>query len=127
MPSLGAEFDERYLAEVRRAVLEYAARGRVVILGRGAGAILGRRPDVLRVFLHAPRPWRLERIVELHGVDEEAAAAEIDRVDAARSAHLHDVFALEFGDPHNYDLCLDVAQLGFDASKALIVAAVKEA
>ncbi|HEY9086048.1 MAG TPA: cytidylate kinase-like family protein [Candidatus Tyrphobacter sp.] len=125
MPSLGAGFDERYLAEVRRAVLEYAARGRVVILGRGSAAILGRRPDVLRVFLHAPRPWRLERIVEVHGVDEETAGAEIDRIDAARRAHLHDVFRLDFGDPHNYDLCLDVAQLGLEGSAALIDAAVR--
>jgi cytidylate kinase len=125
MPSLRAEIDERYLAEVRRAVLEYAARGDVVILGRGGGAILGRRPDVLRVFIHAPRPWRVERIIEVHGVDESTAAAELDRVDAARGAHLRDVFGLSFGDPHSYDISLDAAQLGVNGSVAAIIAAVR--
>ena len=42
-----------------QTVREYAAHGNVVIVGRGAGAILGRRPDVLRVFLYAPRDRRV--------------------------------------------------------------------
>ena len=49
---------------VQDAVREYAARGDAVIVGRGASAILGARPDVLRVFMHAPREWRIARIVE---------------------------------------------------------------
>jgi cytidylate kinase len=123
VPSLSAGLEERYVAEVRNAVLEFAARGRVVILGRGAGAILGRRADVLRVFLHAPRVWRMRYIVELHGSDEKTAAGEIDRVDAARRAYLRDVYKVDFGDPHQYDLCLDVAQLGHERCADLIARA----
>jgi cytidylate kinase len=125
MPSLSAALEERYAAEVRSAVLEFAKLGCVVILGRGAGAILGRRPDVLRVFLHAPRRWRVEYVMQAHGADEKTTAAEVDRVDAARRAHVRDVYGVEFNDPHQYDLCLDVAQLGSDCSVTLIVDAAR--
>jgi len=124
-PSVAAELGERYLAEVRNAVLEYAARGRVVILGRGAGAILGRRPDVLRVFLYAPRAWRVAHVARAYGVEEGGASEEVDRIDAARRAHLRDVFGCNFGDPHIYDLCLDSSELGVDGSAVLIAAAAR--
>lgn len=124
-PSLSAVLDDRYIAEMRNAVLEYAARGSVVILGRAAGTILGRRPDVLRVFLHAPRAWRIEYVLNLHGGGEKDVAAEVDRVDAARRAHVRDVYRVEFADLHQYDLALDIAQLGHDLCASLIVTAAK--
>lgn len=124
-PSLAAMLDERYISELRNAVLEYAARGSVVILGRGAGSILGRRGDVLRVFLYAPRAWRIEYVMGLHGGSEKDRAAEVDRVDAARRAHVRDVYRVEFSDPHQYDLALDVAQLGHDLCATLIIAAAR--
>lgn len=125
VPSLGATFHEQYLAEVRAAVLEYSARGNVFIVGRGASAILGRRQDVLRIFMYAPRAWRIDRIAEARGIDPKQAAAEVDRIDAARRAHLHDTFDLAFGDPHVYDLCIDTSSFGEAGSVASIVAAVR--
>ena len=120
IPSLSAALEERYVMEVRNAVLEYAARGRVVILGRGAGAILGKRPDVLRVFLHAPKAWRIEYVAQLHAIDRKTATDEVERVDAARRAYLRDAYKVAFGDPNEYDLGLDTAQLGHELCAALI-------
>jgi cytidylate kinase len=117
-------FDSRFAREVERAVKEYAARGDCVIVGRGAGAILGRRDDVLRVYMHAPRDWRIERVRGEFGVDEKTAAAEVDRVDRARRAHLRDWYRIEMGAPENTDLAIDTARFGIEASAALIVAAV---
>jgi cytidylate kinase len=117
-------FDSTFAREVERAVKEYAARGNCVIVGRGAGAILGRRDDVLRVYMHAPRDWRIERVRGEYGVDEKAAAAEVDRVDRARRAHLRDWYRVEMGAPDNADLSIDTASFGIEASAALVVAAV---
>ena len=48
------------LATVTRAVIEEAAeRGNAVIIGRGAAWILGKRPDVLNVQLHASMEARV--------------------------------------------------------------------
>ncbi len=53
--SAAEPFDEELLRAVQDAVREYASHGNVVIVGRGASAILGPRSDVLRVFIYAPR------------------------------------------------------------------------
>jgi cytidylate kinase len=124
-PPEGANFDREYLREIQEAVREYAAHGNVVIVGRGANAILGRRPDLLRVFLHAPRDWRIRRIVEGHGVDERTAAAEVDRIDRAREEYVRTYYGLHWGDPENYDLSIDTSALGLERSAALIIEALR--
>jgi cytidylate kinase len=118
-------FDEELLRAVQRAVREYAARGNVVIVGRGAAAILGARPDVLRVFVHAPREWRVRQIVRTTGASLEVAQAEVDRIDRARRAYIRDWYGLTLGDPQNYDLSLDASRLGVAESAALVVAAAR--
>jgi CMP/dCMP kinase len=123
--STAEPFDAELLRAVQDAVREYASHGDVTIVGRGAGMILGARPDVLRIFVHAPRAWRIERIVEAAGTDAKTAADEIDRIDRARSAYLRDWYGSTFGDPRNYDLCIDASSLGIARSAAAIVAAVR--
>jgi CMP/dCMP kinase len=123
--SAAEPFDQELLRAVQAAVREYAARGNVVITGRGASAILGARPDVLRVFIHAPRECRIARIVETTRTRREIAEAEVDRIDRARSAYLRDWYSLAFGDPQNYDLCIDTSRLGAAECAALIVAATR--
>lgn len=122
----GAEsFDDEFVREVQAAVREYAAHGNVILAGRGAGLILGRRPDVLRVFMYAPRDWRIERIMGELGIDRRAAGLEVERVDRAREAHVRDWYAAEFGSSENYDLSIDTSAFGIHHAAAVIVAAVR--
>jgi cytidylate kinase len=125
VPSTTEPFDEVLLRGVQQAVRDYAARGNVVIVGRGAGALLGARPDVLRIFLHASRQWRIAHVMEISSVDAKTAAIEIDRVDRARAAYLQDWYGLTFGDPSNYDICIDVARFDATHITTMLVAAVK--
>jgi len=118
-------FDEELLRAVREAVREYASRGNAVIVGRGAAAILGDRPDVLRVFIYAPREWRIANAAATAAVSRDVAQAEVDRVDRARAGYLRDWYGLEFGDPRNYDLCVDASRLSVPQCTAAIVAAVQ--
>lgn len=120
----GQSFDEQCLREVEAAVREFAAEGNVVLFGRAANAILGRRHDVLRVFLYAPRDWRTRHLMEILAVSEKAASDEIARVDEARAAYARDHYRNRWGDPHHYDLSLDAARLGAEAACELIQRAV---
>lgn len=120
-----ATFDEECLHEVQEAVREYASHGKAVIVGRGANAILGRRADVLRVFMYAPHDWRMRHVMEGSGVDERTALAEIDRVDRARRDYMRVYYNVDWGDPQNYDLCIDTSTFGEEGSADLIVCAVR--
>jgi cytidylate kinase len=118
-------FDDDVLREVQEAVREYASRGNAVIVGRGANAILGRRADVLRVFLYAPREWRVRHVMQGHRVDEKTAAAEVDRIDKARTEYMRVYYGVNWLDDANYDLCIDTATFGREASAEVIVRAAQ--
>jgi cytidylate kinase len=129
-PELGGRqdaptFDEECLREIKEAVREYAAHGNAVIVGRGANAILGRRPDVLRVFMYAPREWRIQHIMEGHGVDERTATAEVERIDRARTQYMEAYYGIKWVDHNNYDLALDTSVFGVEGSAEVIVRAVQ--
>ncbi len=119
----GPSFDEECLREVQETVREYAAHGNVVIIGRGAHAILGRGPGVLRVFMAAPRNWRIHHLMEATGADERTAAAEIDRIDRARREYLRAYYDLEWTDPQTYDLALDTSTFNVERAAEIIVSA----
>jgi cytidylate kinase len=120
----GETFEQECLREVREAVREYASRGNVVLFGRGASGILGPRPDVLRVFLCAPRDWRVERIAELSGVDRKTAQSEMDRIDRSRRDHMRDNYEIDWTSAASYDLCIDTASIGREIAVSLIERAV---
>lgn len=129
-PELGGrqdapDFDEDCLREIQEAVREYAAHGNAVIVGRGANAILGRRPGVLRVFMYAPREWRIRHIMEGHNVDERTAAAEVDRVDRSRTEYMQAYYGVKWLDHNNYDLALDTSVFGVEGCAEVIVRAVQ--
>lgn len=125
-PATAEDFDAECVREVQEAVREFAAHGNNVIMGRAGNLILGRRPELVRVFLYAPRDWRIRHIAEWHRVDERVAASEVDRVDRAREHYVRVFYSTQWGDPQNYDLCIDTSHFGTERSVALIVDAARE-
>ena len=123
--SQAEDFGDELFRAVQDAVREYASGGNVVIVGRGAGALLGARPDVLRVFMYAPAQWRIDHVGQGLQVDAKTAQAEVERIDRARGSYMRSRYGLTFGDPSNYDLCIDTARFGETQSAALIVEAVR--
>lgn len=119
------DFDEEVLRGVQRAVREYAQRGNAVIVGRGASAILGEGRGVLRVFVHAPRDWRIAHICDSTGASRAIAESELDRVDRARTEYLRQWYGLAFGDSRNYDLCIDASRFTPAQCAELIVTATR--
>lgn len=121
------------LATVTRAVIEEAAeRGNAVIIGRGAAWILGKRPDVVNVQLHASMDARvrylLARVEEIppDARPEEKSLRELcQSVDAARGEYVRRLYGVDWLDARSYDLAIDVGRLGIEKTADLIEAAAK--
>jgi len=116
-----------YRREIERLVHEAAHEGNVVIVGRIANAILGARPDVVRVFLYAPLAWRIEHVQASLDTTPEHARLEIERIDAARRAYAQEQYRVTWGDFAHYDLLLDTARYGIEGTADCIAAAVRAA
>jgi cytidylate kinase len=75
--------------------------------------------------LHAPRDWRVSRIAELYHANVKSAAAEVDRLDAARTHWAQEYYDMHWGDTQHYDLTIDVSRFGIEGSGRLIAHAVE--
>jgi cytidylate kinase len=117
------DLTEVTVREIDRLMNEAADAGNVIIVGRLGNIVLGDRPNVLRVFLTAPLAWRITHIAESLGITEAAARTEIARVDGGRRTYAREQRDFEWGDPHHYDLVLNVTHFGVDGAIALIDAA----
>jgi cytidylate kinase len=126
-PRLPGDFDESVRREIERTIRDRAVAGNVVILGRNAAALLGPRPDLVRVFLTGEREWRLSRIMESFGNTRAEALADLERIDAARRKTAKERYKAAWGDARFYDILLDASRFGVDGTIELVVAAVRVA
>jgi cytidylate kinase len=87
--SLGDRFrlhspHQQYLHGLREAALQAAARGNVVLVGRGTGHLLADRPKVLHLRLVAPKEWRAGRMSAKEGWTREQALERCTEQDRTR-------------------------------------------
>ncbi len=102
-------------------VEEVAAKGRVVLVGRAAPAVLAREDNSLHVKLVAPRSYRIQAAAERLGVDPEKAAEILDETDAMRERYLRQFYRRNWNDPVNYHMVLNTGVLGPDGATEVIV------
>ena len=102
-------------------VAEVAREGRVVLVGRGAAAILGERERTLHVQVVAPAGIRIERIAGRLGVPLDEAKKRVHESDARRSKYHKEYYGRDWADPVNYHMVINTGYLGLDGTADLIV------
>jgi len=120
-PETNSPEDFRRAAEA--AVLEQAATGEGVILGRGSVAALREHAHVLRVRLTGPPDRRLPIAMELSGLDKQAASAAMRRLDRYHADYLREFYDVDIDDPALYHLTIDATTLDVGTCVELIVTA----
>src|SRR6058998_1912641 len=116
------ERDEATIVKVtERVIAEAAAHGRIVLVGRGAQAVLAQRPDALHAYVVAGKPWRIRLAVERLGVIEPDAERVLDETDRRRDQYVRTYYGRPRQDVVNYDLVLNTEKLGIEGAAALVV------
>lgn len=110
----------KYAIEAQDAVLkEIAKQGSCVIVGRAADYVLRDQTQLLRIFIYAPVDYRAKNIMSMYGDDEKSALKNLERADKNRANYYEMIAGQKWGDPENYDLCID-ASLGKEKVAELI-------
>lgn len=122
---LTADPVKRAVAAQEKAIKHIADAGSCVIIGRSADYVLRNYPDVVRIFIYAPKSYREKKIMEMYGDSPDAAKKSIARSDAARSAYYKSVSGQEWGNPHGYELCID-ASVGEEIAADLICSYIRQ-
>ena len=104
----------------RKVILELAEKGSCIIVGRCADYILRDRKDTLHAFIHAPVPYRAERIVKLYGETEQTPEKRLAEKDGKRRVNYEHFTGRTWGAAENYDISLNSEAIGEDACVDLL-------
>jgi len=119
------ETEEELVAQMtERVIAEAAAEGRVVLVGRGAQAVLAMRANALHVYVIASLPFRRKVAIERLGVTPETVDRVITETDHQRDQYVKTHYRRDRQDLTQYDMVLNAERLGFDGAADLIVSEV---
>ncbi len=104
-----------------KVILDLAAKGSCVIVGRCADYILKDDPNAIHVFVHAPTEYKADRIVRLYGESEKKPEERLADKDKKRSIHYKHFTGRDWGKCQNYHLSLDSGKIGIEKCVSMIV------
>jgi cytidylate kinase len=121
----GLEYAPRpdYLDLLTSVVLEYAAQGQAMIVGRGGQMILRARPNVLRVQVIARFETRVYNIIQREGVKWREAAHRVRIADEQRAGYMRRFYNVDWLDASLYDLVINTDRIPSEAAADMIVQA----
>ena len=70
------------------------------------------RPNVLRVFIHAPEEVRVRRVMQRHNLSEAEARRHMRQVDKRRADYYRAFTGSDWRDAGHYDICFDSDHMG---------------
>ena len=116
----GVPFDDSLFFATLNAVRKIASEEDCVIIGRCADYALRDFQRVLNVFITAPIDVRVKRAVEVYGIAEKHAEDYVKRIDKQRISYYNYYTDKRWGQPQNYQICLDSSALGIDGTVDLL-------
>lgn len=96
-----------------------------VIVGRGADYVLRNRPEVLKVFIYAPLPVRIETVMERYHFTKEEAEKVVRHMDKERKNYYEYFADNNWDQKEGKDLLIDSSEFGIDGTVNLIKSAVE--
>lgn len=118
--------DAQLMRMTKGLIEEVAKEGRAIFVGRGGNHILAKHPRVLHVFLFAPLPIRIERVMQMEGMTHAAAEQRIAGVDKIRTDYVHTFYHAEWRDPSTYNLLIDTGAWGEEKTVDMILWALEQ-
>ncbi len=108
-----------------QVIREVAQSGNVVIVGRGAGFVLGDRSNNFRVFLRAPDEVRLKTLMDRFGLAEDVTRRQMHETDSNRAAYIKQLYGRDWCDPDDYDLVVNTGSISYQTAAAMILAGAR--
>ena len=92
-----------------------------VIVGRCADYALADYPETVSVFICADEADKIERIKELHNVNDAKARDIMIKLDKKRASYYNYYASKRWGDSRSYDLCINSSAVGIDGAVKIIL------
>ena len=127
-PGLDMELSQKAYMATLKTIQMIASTKSSVIVGRCADYILSDEPDaVLKVFVYAPLESKVDRCIRYYNTskNKNETIQLIKKNDRKRKKYYEFITERDWGNPVDYDLCVN-SDMGIDAAVEAIVAAAKK-
>ncbi len=118
-------YQKMYQVQVE-SILDLAAKGPCIFIGRCADYVLRDYPNVIKVFVHAPLEYRVPYISNKEGISLEEARRKITRIDKDRATYYNYNTGQVWSEMRNYDLCINTEHMSIGSAVELIKFYMKE-
>ena len=107
-------------AAQEKIIKKIADEGSCVIVGRAADYVLRDNENVISVYLHADKEFRIKSIMEMYEDTLEEAKVNLVKSDKARASYYESISGTPWKNADNYDLCID-ASIGREKTADMII------
>ena len=115
----------KYAIEAQeKAINMIADKGACVIVGRAADYGLRDRKNIVKIFIHASKDYRINNIMEMYHDTKDEARKNIEKSDKNRSSYYKMISGKNWGESQNYDLCID-SSIGKEKTAEIICNYIK--
>lgn len=123
--SLAKDRDE-YLNYVEYAILEAATKKNVIIIGRGAFAVMKDIPNNISIRLIADEETRIDRLRKEFDWNEKQALQRIQESDSNRQGFHNSFYNVDVSDPKQFHMILNTGFLGVEKAAEVIAELMKK-
>ncbi len=93
-------------------IREVAKKGNCVIVGRCGNQVLAEEPHVLKVYLHADKEYRINRVMSNLNIGRKEAETLVKKTDKKRASYYNFFTSGTWGSASEYDVCLNASVVG---------------
>jgi cytidylate kinase len=114
-----------YLVALQSALADQCTSGDLVYHGNAGHFLLRDVPNVLKLRLIAPLAMRIRAVMERQGLGFQAARDYIRYVDQERVEWTKFVYGVDWRDPRNYDLVINLRNVSIETACEIVAEAVR--
>jgi hypothetical protein len=108
------------------AVLFFAKKGNVILLGRGGSEILKDIPGTMRILIVGEKSERIDHVADKENLTLMDAEEKIDEVDSEIERFCKYHFGIDWPDPGKYDITFNLHHMGIEKCVEIITATTKQ-
>jgi hypothetical protein len=114
-----------YLTFLRASLMDLVADGNIVYLGHMGQFILSRVPKVFRIKVDSSMEYRVRALMQGSKLTEDDATDYIEKIDERRRSWAKFLYGVDYDDPLNYDMILNLEHMSFDSAGEIVACAVR--
>lgn len=113
--------EEKYVAFIKKVMLQAAAEGDVVVVGRAGQFIFPEDEQTIKILLVADMPDRIKFMMEQYELSQEKAETLVRKAEKRRTNFLRRFYDGDLDDPSVYSLVINTSRISLAEAETVVI------